>query len=117
MPKKARRSHVPGQPAKRKARRPAGQPSVAPAAPEPVFAEPPIAELPHLGAVGAVDTRPHRRLQLLTQRRSEAQAAVRVVPGQLPTFERAFLVSELRRIVVTAGALLALIVVLAMVLR
>ena len=59
----------------------------------------------------------NRRLQLLTQRRSEAQAAVRVVPGQLPTFERAFLVSELRRIVVTAGALLALIVVLAIVLR
>jgi hypothetical protein len=37
--------------------------------------------------------------------------------GQLPTFERGYLVEELRRIAMTAGSLLALIVVLAVVLR
>ena len=37
--------------------------------------------------------------------------------GQLPTFERGYLVDELRRIAITAGGLLALIIVLAVVLR
>lgn len=39
------------------------------------------------------------------------------VAGQLPTFERAYLMEELRRITMTAGSLLILIVVLALVLR
>jgi hypothetical protein len=39
------------------------------------------------------------------------------VPGQLPVFERAYLVGELRRIALTAGSLLAIIIVLAIVLR
>lgn len=83
--------------------------------PKPVFADPPVGDVNGFGASGPVDTRPHRRLELLT--RSREQAAVRVVPGQLPTFERAFLVSELRRITVTAGSLFALIILLAIVLR
>jgi len=37
--------------------------------------------------------------------------------GQLPTFERAYLVEELRRIAMTAGGLLALIIVLTILLR
>jgi hypothetical protein len=37
--------------------------------------------------------------------------------GQLPTFERAYLVEELRRIAITAGGLLGLIIILALVLR
>ena len=37
--------------------------------------------------------------------------------GQLPTFERGYLLEELRRIAMTAGGLLALIIVLAVVLR
>jgi len=39
------------------------------------------------------------------------------VAGQLPTFERAYLIEELRRISITAGSLLALIIVLTILLR
>jgi hypothetical protein len=37
--------------------------------------------------------------------------------GQLPTFERSYLVDEMKRIAITAGGLLALIIVLTFVLR
>ena len=37
--------------------------------------------------------------------------------GQLPTFERTYLVDELRRIAMTSGALLAVIVVLKILIR
>jgi hypothetical protein len=108
---------VPSQIRKRKARR-AGQVPAYPDTPdevEPVFADPPVGEVNGFGAQAPVDTRPARRLELL--RSSRDQATVRVVPGQLPTFERAYLVGELRRIALTAGALLAVIIVLAFVLR
>jgi hypothetical protein len=120
VPKKSRQAHVPSQIRKRKARR-AGQ---VPAYPdsldevEPVFADPPnfMNGVAGMGdASGPVETRPARRLELL--RSSREQASVRVVPGQLPTFERAYLVGELRRIALTAGSLLAVIIVLALVLR
>ena len=42
---------------------------------------------------------------------------MRTVPGQLPVFERPFLLAELRRIFFMAGALLALIIVLTVILR
>jgi hypothetical protein len=45
------------------------------------------------------------------------EAAIRVIPGQLPTFERAYLVKELRQILLTAGSLLAVIIALSFVLR
>jgi hypothetical protein len=66
-------------------------------------------------ASGPVETRPYRRLEVL--RSSREPGAVRVVPGQLPTFERAYLVNELRRITLTAGLLFAVIVGLAFLLR
>lgn len=41
----------------------------------------------------------------------------RSVPGQLPTFERSYLVRELTQIGVISGALLALLIVLSVVMR
>jgi hypothetical protein len=84
---------------------------------EPVFAdEPAFMGLPG-GATGPIDTRPRvgRRLELIN--RSTEQAAIRVVPGQLPIIEHAYLITELRRIAMTAGSLLAIIIVLAILLR
>jgi hypothetical protein len=49
--------------------------------------------------------------------RTRDQVLTRVVPGQLPTFERAYLMSELRRTFFISAALLALIIVLTIVLR
>jgi len=115
MPKKSRRAHVPNQAAKRKGRRPGPAPAAsAPLAEEPTFAEPPVAEVPGYTA-NVVGTRPLRRLEQL--RASREQTAVRVVPGQLPTYERAYLVGELRRIALTAGSLFALLIVLTILLR
>jgi hypothetical protein len=76
---------------------------------EPVFAPPPVQAAP-------VSAQPvaRRRLDMVQQRR---EAVVRTVPGQLPTFERGYLVSELRQIGITSGALFAFIVVLAILLR
>jgi hypothetical protein len=56
-----------------------------------------------------------RRLELVT--RDREQTVVRVIPGQLPTFERSYLISELRRIGMISGSLLALIIVLTVLLR
>ena len=70
-------------------------------------------------AGGPVETRPWRRggrrLELL--RGGPETASVRVIPGQLPTYERGFLTDELRRIAITAGGLLLLVIILAVVLR
>jgi len=121
VPKRPRQAHIPSQVRKRKVRRPgeaaAGQPRSYPE--EPAFVQDPVNGFgaAAFGASGPVDTRPRvgRRLELIN--RSSEQAAVRVVPGQLPVFERAYLVGELRRIALTAGSLLAIIIVLAIVLR
>jgi hypothetical protein len=48
---------------------------------------------------------------------SETRAAAGRATGPLPVFERSYLVSELRRIALISGSLLALLVVLAIVLR
>lgn len=118
MPKKARRAHVPQQVVRKRktARRPEPPSPIVDDAPEPepALADPPAAVTPAARS-GRVETRPRRRLELLTRARD--QATVRVVPGQLPTFERAYLVNELRRITITAGSLLAIIVLLAILLR
>jgi len=135
MPKKRRQAHIPQQARKRKpARR-----LPAPPAPEtrtaldgsPIFADDVAAPAAtaHYGVAGPIETRPHwigqaaaaetprrRRLEELRQRQQPAPVRS-AATGQLPTFERAYLVSELRRISITAGMLLALIVALAIVLR
>jgi len=131
MPKKSRQAHIPSQVRKRKARKPAPlravEPAVDPISGEPLFADsvPSLdLNLRALGdASGPVETRPHRRLALLQSRQAEAapqqgqaQTTLRSVPG-LPSFDRSYLTSELRQIALTAGSLLALIIVLAVVLR
>jgi hypothetical protein len=84
---------------------------------EPVFADPPLNPAPAaFGASGPVDTRPRRRLDSLTRTR-DAATAVRVVPGQLPTFERHYLMSELRRIIIISSVLMGAIIALTLLLR
>jgi hypothetical protein len=50
-------------------------------------------------------------------RTREDIAGVRNIPGALPVLGRAYLAEELRRIALTSGSLLALIIVLWLVLR
>ena len=137
MPKKSRSAHIP-QTATRK-RRPTLQPSAFPESEpkpdlegNPIFADEPIT--PELtgaygGATSPVETRPEwintprssaearrptgRRLEQLRRSSSgEHATGGRIIAGQLPTFERSYLVSELRRIFITSGALLTLIIIL-----
>jgi hypothetical protein len=116
MPKRARQAHIPKKAPsrRRKARRPAvvtgsdayldvsGPISAAP------FGSEPVAPIPLPTRDG-----PRPRTQQAQALRSSAARA----SGQLPVFERSYLVEELRRIATTAGSLLALIVILALVLR
>jgi hypothetical protein len=88
---------------------------------EPNFADEPIIA----GGVstgfgsGPIDTRPQpragRRLQML--RGNPEHTALRVSPGQLPTYERGYLMEELRRISLISGGLLAVVLVLTVLLR
>ena len=61
------------------------------------------------------EARTRRRFDTLTQAREPV--ATRTVSGQLPTFERSYLETELKTIGVITGALLGLIVVLTVLLR
>lgn len=101
---------------------------------EPIFAD--DASLPSavgaLGnATGPVETRPEwitrpaaeqsrrqpgRRTAQLRQR-GTSEGAARIMAGQLPTFERSFIVDELRRIAIISGVLFAVVIVLAIVMR
>ena len=120
MPKRPRQSHIPKQqPVRRKIRRPNGQsPALEPAyAEEPVLAGVPAGA----GAISAGETarsepRPGRRMEMVRQMR-ETTAPLRTLPGQLPTYGREYLVSELRTIGIITASLLSLIIVLAFVLR
>ena len=67
-----------------------------------------------------MDTRPQPRIggrRLQTLRGNPETGAVRITPGQLPTYERSFLQEELRRIAMISGGLLAVILVLTVLLR
>ena len=82
----------------------------------------------HFGVTGPVETRPEwigrtapprqpgRRSAQLRQR-GTSEGAARIMAGQLPTFERAYIADELRRIAIISGVLFALIIVLAIVMR
>jgi len=80
-------------------------------------------------ATGPVETRPEwigstaqpartpgRRTAQL-RRAGGSEGAARIMAGQLPTFEHAYIVDELRRIAIISGSLFVLIVVLAFVMR
>jgi hypothetical protein len=94
----------------------------------PTFADEAVAAVPAYGATGPVETRPHwigrddrvqgRRLAQLRRSSGEARGTGRAVAtGQLPTFSRAFVHDEIRRILVTSGALVAVLIVLTIALR
>ncbi len=108
MPKRPRQSHVPRQAATRK-RKATRRPLYSPEelyAPNPVVEEPPPAA-------------PERQRAVVGQRRRQLSGdqSYAVRAGQLPTFERGYLVDELRRIGITAAGLMALIIVLTVLLR
>ena len=127
VPKRPRQAHIPAQQRSRKPKRPFMTASgrAAEAAEElfePNFADEPVfaGDSSFIGT-GPVDTRPQprtgggRRLQML--RGSGESAGIRVTPGQLPTYERGYLMEELRRIALISGGLLALVLVLTVLLR
>jgi hypothetical protein len=69
---------------------------------------------------GPIDTRPQpragRRLEML-RGSANRDLGTRVAPGQLPTYERGYLMEELRRISLISGGLLAVVLVLTVLLR
>lgn len=85
-------------------------------------------------ATGPVETRPHwigsappeqqqqprrqpgRRTAQLRQR-GTSEGAARIMAGQLPTFERSYIMNELRRIAIISGALFAAVIVMTVLLR
>ena len=123
MPKKPRQAHIPSQiTRRRKARRTNGSTPLATSS-SGMLAEPEPASLPVTESaakrVEPAAERRSRRLDMLRapQSPSTTSSSVRVVPGQLPTFERAYLMRELRQIALTGTILLAAIIVLTIVLR
>jgi hypothetical protein len=139
MPKKRRNAHIPQQTARR--RKAAARRDFAPAPDQARDTEPrtdldgqPIfaGETANWSSAtagytptGPVETRPHwidsqtarREGRRRAELRGGATGQVRLAPGQLPTYERAYLVNELQRIGIISGSLLAVIIVLALVLR
>ncbi len=69
-----------------------------------------------IGRTSSSQRQPGRRTAQLRQR-GTSEGAARIMAGQLPTFERAYIVDELRRIAIISTSLFALIVVLAIVMR
>jgi len=130
MPKRPRQAHIPQQSKRRKVRRPApGTSSTYPSdetgrngtsvADEPAFVdEPAFAEAAVVGAATVATARTGRRLSSLRAPQERTIApGIRAIPGQLPTFERAYLMRELRQIAIVSSSLLALIIVLTIILR
>jgi hypothetical protein len=95
---------------------------------EPVFADEPAVTVPGYGASGPVETRPHwiarnervqgRRLAQLRRSSGEERGVSRSsATGVLPTFAIGSIAAEIRQIAITTGAMVALLIVLAIVLR
>ena len=83
--------------------------------------------MPGIGGSGPVETRSRsmgrneraqgRRMSQLRRSASGEHSVRTGASGQLPTFERDFIGSELRRIVITTSALLAVLIALTFILR
>ena len=121
MPKKPRQSHIPQQiTRRRKARRPGAAGTMVaddlPNADPPVFV-PPGGQAPVAPLEPASQQRQHRRLESVRGVAPAPAAATRTLPGQLPTFEKAYLTRELRQISIITSLLLGVIVALTIVLR
>ena len=120
MPKRARQAHIPKQAVRRRKtpRRDGGVVTGADAYLDvsgpistPGIASGPVAPIPMpSGTSTAVRARPSSSAQ-------PARPGTYRAAGQLPTFERSYLVDELWRIAITAGILLAFIIGLTIVLR
>ena len=126
VPKRSRQAHIPSQIHKRKPRRGfglAGAGAEVGGSIDPSFADPPSfmtnggATAAIGGSSGPVDTRPRTGRRYEAMSRTRDQVNVRVIPGQLPVFERSYLMTELRRIFMISGSLLAVIIILAFILR
>jgi hypothetical protein len=94
----------------------------------PTFADEPAVTVPGYSSSGPVDTRPYRnalservqgrRLAQLRRSSGEERGAPRSsTTGMLPTFGIGYISHEIRQIAITTAAMVALIVVLAIVLR
>jgi hypothetical protein len=113
MPKRSRTSHIPAQIRRRKARRPNDFTSAL--AESQAFRQLAEDEAAIVPATPVATPRMGRRLEAAT--RSREGYVGRTVAGQLPTFERAYLVRELTQIAVISGSLLLLLIVLWVVMR
>jgi len=128
MPSRKRR---PVRPVRRPSFQPAPQPPSEPIDDDdapPTFADEPAVTVPALGATGPVETRPHwtgreqrvqgRRLEQLRRSSGEERGAPRSsVTGMLPTFATGTITGEIRQILITTAAMVALLIVLALILR
>jgi hypothetical protein len=116
MPKRARQAHIPKQVTRKRktARRDGGVTT---------GADPYLDISRPIQVADGISRDPAGPIPMPARPAQSRPAAAPVRPGtlraagQLPTFERAYLVDELRRIALTAGSLLALIIVLALTLR
>ena len=122
MPKRSRTSHIPSQIRRRKPRRPndftsalAGSQALHDLAEAEAAVVPPSPEAAALAATATPEPRLGRRMAAAT--RARESFTPRANTGQLPTFERAYLVRELTQIAVISSALLLLLIVLFVVMR
>jgi hypothetical protein len=122
MPKRSRTSHIPSQIRRRKPRRPndftsalASSQTLHNLAEAEAAVVPPTPEA--AGATATATPGPRMGRRLAAASRTRESFAPRANTGQLPTFERAYLVRELTQIAVISGALLLLLVVLFFVMR
>jgi hypothetical protein len=109
MPKRPRQAHVPSQVRRRKSRRDVAAAFESPGVFTPAEPAVPLSRSP-VAAVPLGELQAGRRL-------AEARAGVVRQTGQLPTFEHAYLVRELRQIGITSTVLLGLILILTILLR
>jgi hypothetical protein len=117
MPKRPRQAHIPLQSKRRRTRRPApGSADAANVLPIAAASDEAIEDDSSPRAAPESPARTRRRLDAVRAPR-EAAVIYRASPGQLPTFERSYLMRELRQITITATLLLGVIVILAVVLR
>ena len=116
MPKRSRTSHIPAQIRRRKPRRTADFNDALPSQiPVTEDAGTPVTASTATAATAIAEPRIGRRMAAAT--RSRETYSGRQVPGQLPTFERSYLVRELRQITLISGSLLLVLILLWVLMR
>lgn len=118
MPKRSRTSHIPSQIRRRKPRRPNDfTNALAESQAFRNLAEAEAAAVPMTATATPVAAAPRMGRRLEAATRSREGFGGRTAPGQLPTFERSYLIRELTQIAAISGSLLLLIIVLAVIMR